>query len=83
MIIVPFVHYGRASMNHAAHVETKTEDRVIGFIKGVGSVINEAGRQSNKTFNVKHDGTKFSVGSGSGKTTYYFKNIGFNDRKSK
>lgn len=28
-------------------------------------------------FNVKHDGKKFSVGSGSGKHTFYFKNIGF------
>lgn len=34
-------------------------------------------------FDVKHDGKKFSIGSGSSKHTFYFKNIGFVNKERK
>jgi hypothetical protein len=53
-----------------AHITEFTLTRVVGdlmFRDWKGKVIS-------RTFNVKHDLTKFSVGSGSGKSTFYFKN---------
>jgi hypothetical protein len=66
--IVPFVRYGRVIGNFGARIETMTDDRVAGHITSING--------TEKAFNVKHDGNKFTVGFDGSKITYQFRNVG-------
>lgn len=67
---IPFVRNGNVSST-VAEIQTMSLGRVVGQIRWSD---HDDGEVCAQRFNVKHDGTKFSVGSGSGKQTFYFKN---------
>lgn len=65
---IPLVRYGRKS-GTVASIQVMTSERVQGML-----LHGELYVAYDRAFDVKHDGEKFSVGSGSGKHTFYFKN---------
>lgn len=65
---IPMMRYSDR-MGLTAEIHVMTPERVSGVM-----CYFEPYTEHNRAFDVKHDGKKFSIGSGSSKHTFYFKN---------
>lgn len=65
---IPLMRYSNRT-DTTAEIQTLTTERVSGLLN-----YGELYKENNRTFDVKHDGKKFSIGSGSSKQTFYFNN---------
>lgn len=81
MLVIPRYTKIKDPADPKAIVQSITETHVIGWFYTY-EFDNGFRKAVSHTFKVKHDGRKFSIGSGSGKMTFRFEDDTFHDENS-